>query len=282
MRNWYGPSYLTITTCEIDLRVGGKWRYVLQAPDGSEHAFSGEYLELVPPERLVSTEWYEAIPGAEYVATVTLSEVDGKSTLTNLLRYKSKEQRDGHVASGMEGGMRESYTRLDALLAKLATGGIEIVITRHFDSPADLVFDAWLDPKIAGYWLFATPTGEMKRVEIDARVGGEFVIAEQRGDVLVEHVGRYVEMERPRRLAFTFAADRSAKPALITVEILPADNGCDLRLTQTLAAEWAAFADRSRAGWTMLLTGLNIAITADRQIVLQRTFAAPRELVWQA
>ena len=119
VRNWYGPSYLTITTCEIDLRVGGKWRYVLQAPDGSEHAFSGEYLELVPPERLVCTEWYEAIPGAEHVATVSLTEVDGKTTLRNLLRYKSKEQRDGHVASGMEGGMRESYTRLDALLATL-------------------------------------------------------------------------------------------------------------------------------------------------------------------
>ena len=92
VRNWYGPSYLTITTCEIDLRVGGKWRYVLQAPDGSEHAFSGEYLGIIAPERLVCTE----------------------------LRYKSKEHRDGHVASGMEGGMRETYLRLDALLATLS------------------------------------------------------------------------------------------------------------------------------------------------------------------
>ena len=120
VRNWYGPSYLTITTCEIDLRVGGKWRYVLQAPDGSEHAFSGEYLEITAPERLVCTEWYEAIPGAEYVATVTLTEVEGKTVLTNLLQYKSKEHRDGHVASGMEGGMRETYLRLDALLATLS------------------------------------------------------------------------------------------------------------------------------------------------------------------
>ncbi len=126
VRNWYGPSSLTLVTCEIDLRVGGKWRYVLQAPDGSEHAFSGEYLELAPPERLVSTEWYEAIPGAEYVATVTLAEVGGKTTLTNLLRYKSKEHRDGHVASGMEGGMRESYERLDEQLAVMATAEREI------------------------------------------------------------------------------------------------------------------------------------------------------------
>jgi uncharacterized protein YndB with AHSA1/START domain len=119
VRRWYGPSYLTLTVCEIDLRVGGKWRYVLQAPDGSEHAFSGEYLEIAPPERLVCTEWYEAIPGAEYVATVTLEEQEGKTILTNLLRYKSQEHRDGHIGSGMEAGMRETYLRLDQLLAEM-------------------------------------------------------------------------------------------------------------------------------------------------------------------
>lgn len=119
VRNWYGPSSLTIKICEIDLKVGGKWRYVLQAPDGSEYAFSGEYLEIVPPERLVSTEWYEAIPGADYVATITLEEKNGKTIFRNLLRYKSQEHRDGHVASGMESGMRESYGRMDELLAKM-------------------------------------------------------------------------------------------------------------------------------------------------------------------
>lgn len=119
VRQWYGPCVFRMTVCEIDLRVGGRWRYVLQAPDGIEHAFSGEYLEIVPPERLVSTEWYEAIPGAEYVATVTLTEHEGLTTFSNRLHYKSKEQRDGHVGSGMERGMRETYQRLDALLTTL-------------------------------------------------------------------------------------------------------------------------------------------------------------------
>lgn len=119
VRQWYGPCAMTMTVCEIDLRVGGRWRYVLQTPDGSEHAFSGEYLEIAPPERLVCTEGYEAIPGAEYVATVTLVEHDGMTTFTNHLQYKSKEHRDGHIGSGMEAGMRETYMRLDALLATL-------------------------------------------------------------------------------------------------------------------------------------------------------------------
>ena len=142
---------------------------------------------------------------------------------------------------------------------------IEIVVTRHFDSPAELVFDAWLDPIAVGHWLFATPTGEMKRVEIDGRVGGEFVIAEQRGDMLAEHFGRYVEIERPRRLAFTMTTSPAEPPSLVQIDIVPDNQGCELRLTHKIDAKWAEYADRTRAGWTMILNGLNNEITADRQ-----------------
>lgn len=120
VRQWYGLKSLTLIICEIDLRVDGKWRYVLQAPDGSEFAFSGVYQELSPPERLVSTELFEAMPGTGYLATLTLTEQDGKTLLTNHLRYQSQEHRDGHLNSGMEGGMRESFTRLDELVMALA------------------------------------------------------------------------------------------------------------------------------------------------------------------
>ena len=82
VRQWYGLHDQTMKVCEIDLRVGGKWRYVVQMPDGNEFAFSGEYLEITPPERLVSTEWFEAIPGSVYVATVTFPEQDCTTTLT--------------------------------------------------------------------------------------------------------------------------------------------------------------------------------------------------------
>jgi uncharacterized protein YndB with AHSA1/START domain len=291
VRHWYGPRSLTMKSCEIDLRVGGKWRYVVQAPDGSEFAFSGVYQEIVAPERIVSTELFEAMPGTDYLATVTLHEQEGKTIFTNHLRYQSQEHRDGHLHAGMEGGMGESFERLDEALATLvaehsawAATQIKIVVTRHFDSPAELVFDAWLDPKAVGHWLFATPTGEMKRVEIDARVGGEFVIAEQRGDILAEHFGRYVEIERPWRLVFNFSAERrdEPNPSQVTVEIEPKANGCELRLTHCIDAQWAAYADRTRGGWTMILDGLNNTITADRQIVITRLYDAPRELVWQS
>ncbi len=99
--------------CEIDLRPGGAWRYVLRDPDnGNEYGFSGVYREIVPPERLVYTEGFEAMPGHDYLVTTTFAEQDGKTTLTSTLLYKSVEDRDGHLQSGMEGGMRETLDRL--------------------------------------------------------------------------------------------------------------------------------------------------------------------------
>ena len=110
-----------MTVCEIDLRVGGKWRYVLNMPDGSTHGFYGEYREIAPPARIVSTENYEPIgPGHEMLATVTLDAKKGGTLFKNRLTYKSKADRDGHLGSGMETGMQESFDRLEQVAAKLA------------------------------------------------------------------------------------------------------------------------------------------------------------------
>ena len=121
VKRWYGPRALTMLVCEIDLRPGGSWRYVLRAPDGSEHGFTGVYREIVVAERIVSTENYEAMmPGHEMLATVTLEEKDGRTTLKNRISYLSKADRDGHLQSGMESGMQETFDRLADLLPTLA------------------------------------------------------------------------------------------------------------------------------------------------------------------
>jgi uncharacterized protein YndB with AHSA1/START domain len=117
VRQWYGPRALTVVLCESDLRVGGRWRNVLRSPDGMEHGFAGEYREIVRPELIVSTEYYEPIgPDHAFVATVRLEEVDGRTVLTNTIAYRSKADRDGHIGAGMEGGMNESFDRLEELL----------------------------------------------------------------------------------------------------------------------------------------------------------------------
>jgi uncharacterized protein YndB with AHSA1/START domain len=119
VRQWYGLKAMTMTVCDIDLRPGGAWRYVVAGPDGSEHGFSGVYREIAPPERLVYTEGYEAMPGHDYLSTLTFDEQQGKTTVTMHLLYKSQEDRDGHLGSGMEAGMNETLDRLEALLEKL-------------------------------------------------------------------------------------------------------------------------------------------------------------------
>lgn len=131
----------------------------------------------------------------------------------------------------------------------------EVRVSRHFDAPAELVFDSWLDPENARRWLFKTPTGEMVRCEMDARVGGSLVIVERRNGEDVEHVGEYLEVDRPRRLMFSFAVPKySQEVTLVTIEIVTAAAGCDLTLTHERVLP--EYASSTQAGWTGILEGL--------------------------
>jgi uncharacterized protein YndB with AHSA1/START domain len=125
-------------------------------------------------------------------------------------------------------------------------------VTRRFDASAERVFDAWLDPKTAGRWLFATATGQMVRVEIDARIGGQFIIVERRDGEDVEHRGEYLDIDRPRRLVFTFGVPKySSETTRVCVDIVPRETGCELTLTHE--GVLPEYVDRTYAGWTEIL-----------------------------
>jgi uncharacterized protein YndB with AHSA1/START domain len=122
VKRWWTARRGEMTTCEIDLRVGGRWRYAMMAEAGFEVAFHGEYREIVPNERLVSTEVYEGIPDAEENAalnTLTLDEVDGRTTLTVLVQHPTKEGRDAHIESGMEAGLQDALDLLEQVATSL-------------------------------------------------------------------------------------------------------------------------------------------------------------------
>jgi uncharacterized protein YndB with AHSA1/START domain len=121
MSRWWGPRKYKTVVDTMDVRPGGKWRMRNIAADGGEHAFRGEYREIVPPERVVMTFEYEPLPGHISVETMTLTERDGRTLLTVRDQFASKEDLDGMVNSGMESGARETYERLDELLAELKT-----------------------------------------------------------------------------------------------------------------------------------------------------------------
>lgn len=136
------------------------------------------------------------------------------------------------------------------------TGNIKIDVSKDFEVSAEQVFDAWLDQENIGKWLFATDTGVMKQVEIDARVGGAFFIEELRGDDLAPHYGTYLEIDRPRKLVFEFSTSKEETPSLVTIEITKTQGGCHLKLTHEMEAKWTDYKDMAINGWTMVLQGL--------------------------
>jgi len=133
----------------------------------------------------------------------------------------------------------------------------EVRVTRRLEAPAEAVFDAWLDPRTAGRWLFATPDGEMVRVEIDPRVGGRYEIVERRDGEDVLHTGAYEEIERPSRLAFTLQVPKySPNSDRVTVEVAPDGGASELTLTQTRSDDAPASAEQIERGWTRVLAAL--------------------------
>jgi uncharacterized protein YndB with AHSA1/START domain len=121
LKHWWGPRSMELVAADADVRVGGTYRYVSRAADGQEFAFRGEYREIDPPRRVVQTSVFEGWPDAESVEEMDLVEVAGGTMVHGLVTHTSIANRDGHVASGMEPGMRETYERLDELLATLVT-----------------------------------------------------------------------------------------------------------------------------------------------------------------
>ena len=121
VRRWWAGERGEMETCEIDLRVGGKWRYAMVAKGGFQVAFHGEFSEIVENERLVTTEVYEGAPEGSAAALniVTFDETDGRTTLTILMRVESREVRDMIIGTGMEGGMQESLDALEQVAVSL-------------------------------------------------------------------------------------------------------------------------------------------------------------------
>ena len=126
VRRWWGFAEDEWRVCEIDLRVGGTWRYVTTHTNDSgsfDVGFHGEYREIDAPHRLVSTEVFEGFPDAASLNILTLEEVDGVTTMRVLVQHAQKAHRDGHIESGMEGGMNISMDRLEDLALELAADG---------------------------------------------------------------------------------------------------------------------------------------------------------------
>ena len=136
----------------------------------------------------------------------------------------------------------------------------QVRVTHRYDAAPERVFDAWLDPELAGRFLFTTPTGQMIKAEIDPKVGGHFNFTDRRPDMGdVEHVGTYLAIERPRRLVFEFAVPAyEATRTTVTVEIAASGSGSELTLIHDGVFE--SYVTQTQQGWTMILGNLEKAL----------------------
>lgn len=152
---WWGPDWCPMVSCTLDLRPGGRWRYLSRDADDNELAWSGTYLEVVAEERIVSTEVFEAFPDAESLNTMTLTEADGATTLHTLVQHSSQENRDGHVNSGMEQGMQVTFDRLDDLLghADRPAGRYRRVAAQFDARVRAMPDDRWDNPSPCDGWV---------------------------------------------------------------------------------------------------------------------------------
>ena len=116
LKRWFGPRGWSLVVCEVDLKVGGGFRFVMRGPDGREMGMRGVYREIAPPERSVHMESFDDYPGESQVTAIFV-EQEGKTTLTATVLYPSREVRDAVIQSGMEHGAAESYDKLAELLA---------------------------------------------------------------------------------------------------------------------------------------------------------------------
>ena len=120
-KRWFHANRAEVVSAEIDLRVGGGWRYVSQLPDGSTFAFYGEFREIEPVSRIVQTEVFEPFPEAGSVNTMTLEDLgNGRTRLTVLVQHSAAEHRTAQLESGMEAGMQDAYDLLEDVANSLA------------------------------------------------------------------------------------------------------------------------------------------------------------------
>jgi uncharacterized protein YndB with AHSA1/START domain len=132
--------------------------------------------------------------------------------------------------------------------------GVLVRVTHRFDASAERVYDAFLDPSKAGKFLFATPTGQIVRCEIDARAGGTFTIVDRRDGEDVVHTGKYVALERPRRIVLTLSVEKySSGEDTVTIDIAPLVRGSEVTLTQEMKSKDTAALERAEEGWTAIL-----------------------------
>ncbi len=285
---WWGPDGFRTTMTEMDVRVGGKWRLVMHGPDGTDYPNEMTFTEVVPMERIA----LDLVGGREGAEPVLLSKVmsfadeDGGTRFSIAITYPTAEAREKNVREygAIEGG-KQTLARLDAFLAERAANPLEklsaqptakheLRITRTFNAPRELVWQAWTDPAMALQWsgprqfpAFHFEGGEKPgdrwRIGLRGKRPGTDIVAE------LWQGGVMKEIEPPRKLVYTFSWEdrtnvglpKEGNETLITVRLEEHDGRTTLEFTQEFFAT-AAVRDGHNGGWSSSFERLEAIINA--------------------
>lgn len=227
---WMGPAQYEMAHSEMDVRTGGKYRWVWRLDEG-DLVIHGTFLEVEVPLRMVTTEYMDPHPTPTHNTTTFTEEKDGRTKVAILIRVPSKEMRDMMLATGMQGGMDEGYARLDTLLTDLANApaipgstmtllsDTDILLERSFRAPRSHVWRAFTDATLVPRWM-GPAEFPMTRCEMDVRPGGKFLWAwDAQGHQMP---GEFVEVDAPRRLVYV---DTGPTPSHITLTFTEEKDG---------------------------------------------------------
>lgn len=259
VRQWWGTGHVEMVVCEIDFRVGGKYRYVGKTPDGREVPFCGEHHEIVYPEKIVFTEIYDVDMAREHpsLITTTFTETNGKTTMRLVAKYDSKQTRDIVLSSGMEKGAAKGYDKIEELVGGLA----QLTIEREFAAPRKLVWAAWTEPAQFAKW-FGPHGMTVPRVEFDLRPGGALRYDMRREGMTMTIVGAFTEVIDSERLAYTERSEHDGKlmsEHLNTVTFVERSGKTVLTLTMTVLVSGMdpkRYIGGAGAGWNQALDKL--------------------------
>jgi len=230
MAQWWGPKPFTNPVCEMDVRPGGAYRIVMRSPDGTDYPLTGVFRQIVAPRQIVMTmdcsehpaAWHDMVnphrassdtnPAGELLTTVTFEEQNGKTKLTVRTQFATAAIGDAMKKMGMNEGWSLSLDRLDELLTTGNTTDREIVISRIFDAPCELVWKAMTDPNHVIHWW--GPRGFTTTIEqMDVRPGGvwKHVMHGPDGTDYPNH-SVFTEITKPRRIVFTHGGAKKDGP----------------------------------------------------------------------
>ena len=247
---------------DVDARVGGGYKFS-EWIWGEEYVRSGTYIEIDRPRRLVIDESYPKHGENVGRMTVDIAPRQEGCELTLTVGAPSCERSQYAIRYGWAIVLEKLASTLASIEAADTSANPDhpiARITRHINAAPERVFDAWLDPDVLGQWMFGPNVREEEvlHLKVNPKVGGSFSFLVRRGDMEIDHIGEYLEIDRPLWLVFTWGVrqEKEIEFSRVEVEVVPVEGGSELKISQEMPLKWVDFVEQAQGAWQRMADAL--------------------------